>query len=278
MKVIQKLQSRLTTSLRSISTTALNNGKLDGKIAIMTGCTEGIGLAMAKRMAEDGAHVILSSRQQKNVDKAVNSLTELNLQASGMACHVGNPEERTNLIETTAEVYGGIDILVNNAGVNPHTGSFLTTPESAFDKTFDVNVKANFCLVRDVVPHMVKRKTPCSVLMTSSVSGMRCELLPSAYAVSKCAILGLTKAFVPELHKVNIRVNCLTFGIISTRFSEILTENPDVFEENFLKQIPMGRAGEPDECAGIASFLCSSDASYITGENFVVSGGTFSRL
>nr|XP_039265708.1 dehydrogenase/reductase SDR family member 4-like [Styela clava] len=251
--------------------------KLDGRTALAVGCTEGIGLAMAKRLAEEGAHVVLGSRQQKNVDKAVKSLTSEGLKASGFTCHVGCNEERKALVENTAKNHGGIDILINNAGVNAHTGTFLDTPETAFDKAFDVNVKANFCLIRDAVPHMGKQNKQGSIVITSSMSGFQPQRMPSAYAVSKSALFSLTKALMPELLEQNVRINCITLGIFRTPFSDVLTKGKEIREE-FLSYIPMKRFGDPSECAGLASFLCSDDASYITGENFAVSGGALSRL
>lgn len=135
--LLRSCYNSLSRSVRSFSTTNVNNGRLDGRVAILTASTSGIWLAMAKRIAQDGAHVVVSSRTSEKVEKAVKKIEGMGLKVSGIACHVCKPEERKRLIETTAKTLGGFDILVSNAGVNPYWGPFLNTPESAFDKTID---------------------------------------------------------------------------------------------------------------------------------------------
>lgn len=156
---------------RFFSITGSSQGRLDQRIAIITAGTEGIGLATAKKLAQEGAHVVVSSRNQQKVNAAVKDIKDLGLNASGCVCHVSDAEQRKELIESTVEKYGGIDILISHAGVNPHTEKFLDTPISVFKKVFDVNVIANFCLIRDVVPHMGKRGTQGAIVITSSTSG-----------------------------------------------------------------------------------------------------------
>ncbi|XP_075425206.1 dehydrogenase/reductase SDR family member 4-like [Ascaphus truei] len=251
-------------------------GKLHGKVALVTASTEGIGLAVAQRLAQDGAHVLLSSRKQQNVDRAVAQLQQLGLSVTGTVCHVGSREHRERLIETAVQRYGGIDILVSNAAVNPFAGNILDSTEDVWDKILDINVKSTFLLVKGVVPEMQKRGGG-SIVIVSSVAGFTPFPSLGPYSVSKTALLGLTKALAPELSPLNIRVNCLAPGLIRTKFSSSLWQNEAVLEHLKLS-LGISRIGEPEDCAGAVSFLCSPDASYITGETVVVSGGGHSRL
>lgn len=242
----------------------------------MTASTEGIGFAIARRLGEDGAKVVVSSRKQQNVDKAVKALQKENLDVCGVVCHVGKKEDRSNLIQKTLDQYGGIDILVSNAAANPTMGPLIDCSEEAWDKLFDTNVKATFMLCKEIVPHIEKRGGG-SILIVSSIAGYTSSEGIPAYAVTKTALLGVIKGLVGSLCPKNIRINGLAPGLIKTKFSQALWKNPDTLSMA-LPGIPMKRIGEPDECGGIVSFLCSDDASYITGETVVVSGGMLSRL
>lgn len=241
----------------------------------MTASTDGIGLAIAERLATDGASVMISSRKQQNVDKTVSALRAKGLTVSGVVCHVADKDHRTNMIEKTVRDFGGIDLLVSNAAVNPVFGPILDVTEKAWDKIFDVNVTSTFFLVKEVVPYMEKRGGG-SIVLVSSQGGYAPSEFMGPYSVSKTALLGLTKALVPQLSRMNIRVNCIAPAVIKTRFSEALWNNK--LSQTYKDNIPMKRFGEADECAGIVSFLLSSDASYITGETVVIAGGASTRL
>ncbi|MCL4119742.1 UNVERIFIED_CONTAM: hypothetical protein GTU68_016686 [Idotea baltica] len=250
--------------------------RFQGKVAIVTASTEGIGFAIAKRLGAEGADVVVSSRREKNVEKAVAELKGLGYSAFGLTCHVAKEEDRTNLIKKTLETYGGIDILVSNAAVNPAMGGVLQCPEPVWDKIFEVNVKNALQLSQLAVPHMQKRKGG-SIVYISSIAGFQPFALLGAYSVSKTALLGLTKAAAQEVASDNIRVNCVCPGIIKTRFSQPLHSSEEIAEK-MMDPILLGRFGEPDDISGLVAFLCSDDASYITGENFVAAGGMSSRL
>ncbi|XP_013417740.1 dehydrogenase/reductase SDR family member 4 isoform X2 [Lingula anatina] len=265
-----------SVGVRMASTDVNPNKKLSGKVAIVTASTEGIGFSIAKRLAQDGAHVVISSRKQKNVDNALDLLKKDGFSVSGMVCHVGKKEDREKLISETVQRQGGVDILVNNAAVNPTFGTLLQTPEEAWDKIFDVNVKAAFLLCKAVVPIMEQRGGG-HIVMVSSIGGYNPFELIAAYSVSKTALLGLTKALAKECAPMNIRVNGIAPGVIKTKFSEALWKNPMVAEKA-MEPIPLKRFGEPDEMAGAVSFLVSQDSSYIVGETIVLTGGTPSRL
>ncbi|XP_072168957.1 dehydrogenase/reductase SDR family member 4-like [Diadema setosum] len=265
-----------TSNFRMASAAATSSRRLEGKVAVVTASTEGIGYAIAKRLGEEGAHVVISSRKQANVDRALQELKNANLNVKGLVCHVGKGEDRAKLLEMAAQETGGIDILVSNAAVNPFFGHILDCSEDAWDKIFDINVKATFLLIKEAVPHMVKRGGG-SIVMVSSIAGFMPFELLGPYSVSKTALLGLTKALTPQLSDMNIRVNCVAPGLVKTKFSSALFST----EENTklaLSNIPMKRAGVPDEIGGIVSFLSSDDASYITGETILVAGGMPSRL
>jgi len=249
-------------------------GKFDNKVALVTASTQGIGFAIARRLAVDGAHVIVCSRKKANVDAAVKSLTSHKHKVSGMVCHVGKACDRALLLDMIKQKFGGMDILVSNAGVNPYFGSILSTPESAYDKILDVNVKATFMLIQESVP-LLQARGGGSIVIVSSYAGFSPNPLLGIYGVSKTALLGLTKALVPELRDRNIRVNCIAPGLIKTQFSSALLQQG---EEAVAAELKIERIGVPDDCAGVASFLCSDDASYITGETVVVAGGVPCRL
>ncbi|KAM9328919.1 dehydrogenase/reductase SDR family member 4-like [Gastrophryne carolinensis] len=250
--------------------------KLQGKVALVTASTDGIGLAIARKLARDGARVLISSRKQSNVDRAVKELKEEGLNVEGTVCHVGNSNDRERLVNTAVQKFGGIDILVSNAAVNPFFGNILDSTEEVWDKILDLNVKAAFLLVKLIVPKMQERGGG-SIVIVSSVAGFTPFPGLGPYSVSKTALLGLNKALAPELSALNIRVNCLAPGIIRTKFSSALWQNESGANQ-LAAAVGVNRFGEPEECAGIVSFLCSPEASYITGETIVVGGGAHSRL
>uniref|UniRef100_A0A3P8UTB0 Dehydrogenase/reductase (SDR family) member 4 n=1 Tax=Cynoglossus semilaevis TaxID=244447 RepID=A0A3P8UTB0_CYNSE len=206
----------------------MSQSSLSGKVAIVTASTEGIGLAAAQSLGKRGAHVVVSSRRQTNVDKAVALLQSQNIQVTGTTCHVGVREDREKLVQMTLEKLGGIDILVSNAAVNPFFGNILESTEDVWDKVLSVNVKAPFLLTKLVAPHMENRGGG-NVVFVSSVAGYQPITGLGPYNVSKTALLGLTQALAPELAQSNIRVNCVAPGLIKTRFSSEVrtTHNSD---------------------------------------------------
>ncbi|XP_036592018.1 dehydrogenase/reductase SDR family member 2, mitochondrial-like [Trichosurus vulpecula] len=245
-------------------------GVLADKVALITGSTDGIGFAIAQRLARDGAHVIVSSRKQQNVDRAVEKLQGEGLSASGTVCHVGKEEDCKKLVSMASEKYGLINFLVCVAGVNPLAGSTLGASEEIWDKIMDINVKAPARLLRLALPHMGNRKAS-SVVFVSSVVAYNPEITLGPYNVSKTALLGLTKTLSLELAPKGIRVNCLAPGVIKTDFSQVLWKDKNVLQD-LMKRHRFTRLGCPEECAGVVSFLCSPDSSYVTGETIVASG------
>ncbi|KAM4049125.1 dehydrogenase/reductase SDR family member 4-like isoform 1-T2 [Anomaloglossus baeobatrachus] len=248
---------------------------LHEKVAIVTGSTYGIGFAIARRLAQDGAHVLLCSRKQHNVDKAAEQLKGEGLSVYAMVCHVGNKEDREKLVATAIEVFGKIDILVCNAAVNPFIGPIFDTTEDMWTKVFHINVISTFFMIKLVVPHMQKQGGG-SIILCSSFLGYIPQPPLGPYAITKTTLLGLTNVLATALRCMNIRVNGLALGLINTSFSKVMRKTPE-FESKW-NAVGVNRLGEPEECAGIASFLCSDDASYINGENIAVAGGMQGRL
>lgn len=250
--------------------------RLEGKVAVVTASTAGIGLAIAERLGHEGAHVVISSRKQAQVTSALQSLEKQGLSVTGITCHVSNKDDRKKLFDLVSEKFGGLDILVSNAAVNPVYGPILETKEEAWDKIFETNVKASFFLCKEAVPLMEKRGGG-SIVIVSSIGGYSSFPLIAPYSISKTALLGLIKGLTPQCADKNIRVNAIAPGIIKTKFSEALWQDKEG-ERVAASAIPLQRLGEPHECAGAVAFLVSDDASYITGETIVMAGGTQSRL
>ncbi|XP_007130143.1 dehydrogenase/reductase SDR family member 4 isoform X2 [Physeter macrocephalus] len=264
--------ARTWKSVRMASSAVARRNPLENKVALVTASTDGIGFAIARRLAQDGAHVVVSSRKQQNVDRAVATLHGEGLSVTGTVCHVGKGEDRERLVATAVNLHGGVDILVSNAAVIPFFGNLMDVTE----EVLDINVKATALMTKAVVPEMEKRGGG-SVVIVASVGAYRPFPGLGPYNVGKTALLGLTKNLALELAQRNIRVNCLAPGLIKTSFSRMLWDDQARLE-SLKATMQIKRIGKPEDCAGIVSFLCSEDASYITGETVVVAGGMPSRL
>eukprot|EP01104_Vermistella_antarctica_P018970 TRINITY_DN722_c0_g2_i1.p1 TRINITY_DN722_c0_g2~~TRINITY_DN722_c0_g2_i1.p1 ORF type:complete len:290 (+),score=55.48 TRINITY_DN722_c0_g2_i1:33-872(+) len=256
--------------------------RVDQKVAIVTASTLGIGYAVAKRLALEGACVVISSRRQSNVDAAVASLkkeTKSN-RIIGRVCHVGNREHRAALFRFAIEQFGRLDILVSNAAVNPSFAGVTDTTEDQWDKIIDVNVKASFFLGIDAAKIMLSQPkasdgTVGNIIFISSIGGLTPSPMLGPYGISKTALLGVTKSLSTELASQQIRVNCVSPGVIQTKFSRALWEGEG---NSTATMIPLQRIGHPDDIGAAVTFLASQDAAFMTGENVVVSGGVAPRL
>lgn len=253
-----------------------DNGRLKGKVAIITASTDGIGYAIAQRLGSEGASLVVSSRKENNVEKAVKSLRDEGITVEGIACHVGNKEQREKLFDLAKSKYGGFDILVSNAAVNPAVSPILETDDSVWDKIFDINVKSSWLLAKEAYPELVKRGGGSIVFISSIAAYQPMEPL-GLYSVSKTSLLGLTNAIANEVVHDNIRVNCVAPGIVATKFASAITTS-EAGKEKSLSIVPMKRFGKPSEIAAAVAFLASDDASYITGETIVVAGGAYAHL
>ncbi|KAM0051875.1 putative short-chain dehydrogenase/reductase SDR, NAD(P)-binding domain superfamily [Helianthus debilis subsp. tardiflorus] len=247
--------------------------RFEGKVAIVTASTQGIGFSIAQRLGFEGASVVISSRKQKNVDEAVGKLKAQGIEALGSVCHVSNAQQRKNLIEHTVQKYGKIDVVVLNAAVNPSVNPILQTKESTLDKLWEVNIKTSILLLQDASPHLSKGS---SIVFISSISAFQPPPGMAMYGVTKTALLGLTKALATELAP-HTRVNCVAPGFVPTHFASYITSSESKRRE-MENMTSLKRLGTTEDMAAATAFLASDDASYITGETIVVSGGTPSRL
>lgn len=244
---------------------------LQGKVAVITGASKGIGESMARLMAAAGAKVVVSSRKQESVDILAAAIKAKGGEAMGVAANVGNLDQVRTLVEKTMDIYGGIDILVNNAASNPVFGPVTECDTAAFDKIMDVNVKAPFELGKLVYPVM-KSRGGGSVINISSIGGLSPEPHLGVYSVSKAALIMLTKVMAKEWGKDNIRVNAICPGLIQTKFSQALWQNEEILKR-FLNITPLNRVGQPDEIGALALFLASDFSAYCTGTVFTADGG-----
>ncbi len=244
---------------------------LANKVAIVTGSSKGIGAAIAHGLAEHGARVVLSSRKQEAVDKLAAEFKERGLEAIGIACHVGEPEQRKALIDQTIDRYGGIDILVNNAAVNPIYGPIEEAGEDVFEKIMDVNLKAPWMLSNMVLPSM-KERGGGSVINISSVEGLKPGFGLGLYSTSKAALIMLTQNQAKEWGQYKVRANVICPGLVKTKFSAALWQN-EALMKMIRQNLPSSRMGAPEEMAGLAVLLASDAAAYMTGGVYTADGG-----
>lgn len=255
--------------------------KLDGKVALVTGSSQGIGQAIAIRLAAEGAQVVINYRSSP--EGAEETLEKV--KATGGACHMaGCPnagysiqgdvsvmEDVRNLIEEGVHHYGKLDILVNNAGIEKHA-PFWEVTEKDYDKVMDVNLKGAFFAAQSMARHLMETQRPGRIINISSVH----EELPfpnfAAYCASKGGMKMLTRNLAVELAPYGITVNNVAPGAIETPINSELLNNPDKLNA-LIKNIPLNRLGQPEDVSGLVAFLASDDASYVTGSTFFVDGG-----
>ena len=250
---------------------SIPNFDLAGRVAIITGSTRGIGLAIAKAFVSAGASVMVSSRKEENVTKAVETIRASGGKAAGFPAHTGHPDEVKALVARTVEEFGGVDILVNNAATNPHFGPILTSEESHWDKILDVNVKGYFRMAKSCVPFMQQRGGG-KIINMASIAGRIPLPNMGVYSVSKAAVIMLTEVLAVELAPFNIQVNAIAPGLVRTKFSRALWQNPQIYEQ-VVRSVPQRRMAEPEEIAGIALYLASPASDFTTGATIVVDGG-----
>jgi NAD(P)-dependent dehydrogenase (short-subunit alcohol dehydrogenase family) len=246
---------------------------LNGKVAIITGSTRGIGRAIAEGYASLGARVVISSRKQPACEQVAAAINERCGRdcAVAIAASLSDKAGLQRLVDETRQHFGQIDVLVCNAASNPHFGPSATLSDEQFRKTFDNNVLANHWLVTMVAPQMIERKSG-AIILISSIGGLIGSNAIGAYNISKAAELQMMRNFAVEFGPHNVRVNAIVPGVIRTDFARALWEDP-VAEAALRRTTPLRRIGEPDDIAGAAVFLATKAGAFMTGQGIVIDGG-----
>ncbi len=242
---------------------------LEGRTAVITGASRGIGLAVAQKLAQYGAQCILVSRKAESLEAAAAGIREMGLEAEAMACHTGNPDQIKDLYEKIVKNYGSLDILVNNAATNPHFGEMITAEEDVWNKTLDVNLKGPFFMIKHAVPLM---KNKGAIVNVASVNAVKPGMFQGVYSATKAALVNMTQTLARELAPKGIRVNALLPGLTDTKFASAIISS-DKIRNYALAQIPMGRYANPEEITGAVLYLVSDAASFTTGTSLVCDGG-----
>lgn len=244
---------------------------LNGKVAVITGSSRGIGKAIALAYAQAGASVVVSSRKAEACEEVAASLRAAGHRAFAHPCHVGRKEDLENLVAATQAHFGPIDILVCNAATNPVYGTMAELTDEAFEKIMTANVKGTLWLCNMVVPQMAARGGG-SVVLLSSIAGLRGSTTIGCYGMSKAAEAALARNLALEWGPSNVRVNAIAPGLIATDFARALIEDPER-HARVTSRTPLRRIGRPEEIAGVALFLASNLSSYVTGQVLVADGG-----
>ena len=244
---------------------------LKGRVALITGASRGIGEATARLLAEQGAHVVLSSRKQADLDAVAASIIADGGEASAIAAHQGDSDALAQLISAIDQRFGRLDILVNNAATNPHFGHISDTPMAMVDKTLQVNVKGYFELAA-LASKLMRRNGKGAIVNIASINGVKPVPMQGIYSITKAAVINMTKAYAMECAPWGIRVNAVLPGLTDTRFASALTTD-DKMLAHFLPAIPLARVTQPQEIAPAVLYLVSDAASYVTGTTLAVDGG-----
>ena len=251
------------------------NFSLEGKVALVTGASRGIGEAIAHTLAENGAHCILVSRKAEALETVAQAIRDKGGKADVMPCHMGYPEQIAGLFGEVEKRFGRLDILVNNAATNPFYGPMEDADEGVWDKTLEVNLKGPFFMCKHAAKIM-RKGGGGAIVNVSSVNGVNPAKFRGIYSISKAALLMMTRAYANELGPDNIRVNALLPGLTKTKFAQALFEDDDV-KESVTSTLPLRRHAEPVEMAGAVLYLVSEAGSYTTGASLVVDGGSLSK-
>jgi dehydrogenase/reductase SDR family member 4 len=243
-------------------------GSLNGKVAIVTGASRGIGRAIAEVFAREGARVVICGRKQETLNQVAG---EIGPSVKPIACHVGRADQIENLVAKTAREFGPVDVLVNNAATNISFGPSLEIEESQFDKMIEINLKSAFRLVKAIAPGMCDRGSG-SIINIASIAGLRPQRHSLLYSMTKAALIMMTQSYALELGPRGVRVNAIAPGLIQTALSEHYWKD-DVQRDAVLAKQPIQRLGQPSDVAELALLLASERGSYITGQTLAVDGG-----
>ncbi len=247
------------------------NFDLTGKVTLVTGASRGIGEAIARALAEQGATVVICSRKQDALDAVADSINRGGGKCKGIACHTGDATAIEKLFNQLKAEFGRVDVLVNNAATNPHFGPAISIDMGAFDKTMEVNVKGYFLMCQHAGRIMVEQRSG-SMINVASIAGLSPGPMQGVYSMTKAAVINMTKVFAKELGSAGVRSNAICPGLVETKFASMLINTPEIYEQA-VKSIPMGRHGQPREIAGLAVYLASDASTFTTGAVFVADGG-----
>jgi NAD(P)-dependent dehydrogenase (short-subunit alcohol dehydrogenase family) len=247
---------------------------LTGKVAVITGSSRGIGRAIAEAMADQGAKVVVSSRKAEACEEVAKGINDKHGDGRAIVvpANISSKEALQSLVDETRRQLGRIDILVCNAASNPYYGPMAGISDEQFRKILENNVIANHWLIAMVAPEMVERKAG-SIIIVSSIGGLKASTMIGAYNISKAADFQLARNLAAEFGPSQVRVNCIAPGLIRTDFAKALWENPQTLKAVTM-HTPLQRIGEPHELAGAAVFLASDASTYVTGQAIVVDGGS----
>ncbi|MBA53598.1 MAG: short-chain dehydrogenase [Pseudomonadales bacterium] len=244
---------------------------LSGRVALVTGASRGIGESIAKLLAGQGAHVIISSRKIDDCQRVADEIKSAGGSAEAYACHIGEMEQIAAIFAHIKETHGKLNILVNNAAANPYFGHVLDTDLAAYQKTVDVNIRGYFFMSVEG-GKLMRESGGGSIINVASVNGIVPGAMQGIYSITKAAVISMTKTFAKECGGVGIRVNALLPGATDTKFASALVKN-DAILNQLLPHVPLNRVAQPDEMAGAVLYLASDASSYTTGTSLVVDGG-----
>ena len=244
---------------------------LKDKVAVISGASRGIGEAIARTFAQNGAKVVICSRKQESLESVAASIKGEGGEALAVSCHTGKMDQIDALFNKVKETYGKVDILVNNAATNPYFGDLLNISESQYDKTFEVNTKGYFFMAQKAAKMMMEQKKG-NIINIASIAGLKAPPMQGVYGMTKAAVILFTKGLAAELGPFGIRVNAICPGLTETHFSKVLIETKPILD-TALQMIPMKRYAQPDEIAGAAVYLASEASSFTTGAIIVIDGG-----